>query len=243
MTDNLIAKALRGCKQSASALVESQTELNDKVACVQILCRRKVPRDVVRHVLLKAIREHPRCIQPEVAGSRALLRELFDYAAYPVPVKGDITLYRGFAGEDRDKATGGYFWTNDRSWAIYYALLRSWRASSLYPVVLSSIVNAKDIAVITDTLKCLDKPEIGAEFIVLKVQHRTIAQRVTVAEARCMVDLHEQKLGPHVSAGDFPQEIADMAIDNTRVWLENYERLIASYRDRPAWARPLYFNG
>ncbi|NMM15368.1 MAG: hypothetical protein HHJ17_17765 [Rhodoferax sp.] len=233
---HLFAKAVRGCKQSADTLVHECADLNGKVEWVHLLCRRKAPRGVVRHVLLNAIAKHPRCIHPEVTGSRALLRELFEYAAYPKPKRAALTLYRGFAGAEQGNARKGYYWSSLRGTAVYYALMRCWQHDVYSPVILASEVIDRDIAAATDIdakqhLSDVTDSEIIYECIVLREQQRATVEIVGVAEARIRTDAFEALLLTANGAdGMWGPGDADAQILRAREWLENYEN-IAAYRN------------
>jgi len=219
MSAQLFAKAVRGCKQSAFDLVQGTDDLNSKVVWVLNLCRKKAPRDVVRHVLLTAIAEHPKCIRPDVAGSRALLRELFDYAAYPKPKGRTLTLYRGYAGADSQDARRGYYWTNCRGTAVAYALRFSWALDTYSPLLLTAGVKVGDIAVATDLeVKQYTRNDTEGfyEFIVLKEQHKATAETISVEEAKGMLEAYQE-----FKAGDMDQNCAP-----PEAWMENYASTI-----------------
>lgn len=110
------------------------------------LCRRKAPLDGFRERLINIHSCQPKRFSVQNTGSRALLTELYSYAAFAPPddLPDLLTLWRGTSGLDAETAGQGYFWSADYEVACRFALTNATESSA--NLVLRANVPTKKVS-------------------------------------------------------------------------------------------------
>lgn len=209
-------------------------ELDQGVAQVLAMCREGAPIELVRSQLMLAIAHHPRCIHPEVEGSRELLQELFRYAAFEIPpaLPNVVTLYRGVSGIDGERGAEGYFWTNDRWFAIAFALTRAWQRELHRPILIEAHVDRCRLAAMTAmngsvALSSVQRSEVADdletfEFIVLDPPGRVNAAAVSLEDVEHVAALHFKYFRSQVEEGNYCPEKVELWIGRINTWLTQF---------------------